>query len=60
MHLAHIVFEGLTGVTYVLNYWADQQKKKVDAHKAAAVSVATPASPTNGKGGKYQEIEQVP
>jgi len=60
MHVAHLVFEGLTGITYALNYWADYEKKKLDTYKATAASAATPASPTNGKGDKYQEIEQVP
>ena len=55
MHVAHLAFEGLTGITYVLNYWADQQQKKVDAYQAAAPP-PTPAS--TSKDAKYEKVSE--
>ena len=56
MHLAHLVFEGLTGITYLLNYWADHEKKKMEAYQAAAPPTA--AATTTGKDDINPKVEQ--
>ena len=35
MHIIQIISEILTVITYILNYFADKEKKKLDEHDAA-------------------------
>jgi hypothetical protein len=59
MLIVHAVFEGLTGITYILNYYATQEKTKLAAFKAGAASAKTKAVGARGNGGD-DEIEVAP
>jgi hypothetical protein len=58
MMLVHVVFEALTGIMYVLNYFAGQQKTKLDAYKAGEAAAKAKAVSPTGKG--VDEIEVAP
>lgn len=50
MMVVHIAFEGLTGITYVLNYFAGQDKTKLDAFKAGAAAATAKSESAKAKG----------
>jgi hypothetical protein len=58
MMIVHIVFEALTGIMYVLNYWAGQEKTKLDAFKAGEAAATAKAKGATAK--DVDEIEVAP
>jgi hypothetical protein len=58
MLIVHAVFEALTGITYILNYFAGQEKTKLAAFQAGAASATTKA--VGAKGKTDEEIEVAP
>jgi hypothetical protein len=56
--LVHVVFEALTGITYILNYFAGQEKTKLDAYKAGEAAATAKTVDTKGK--SADEIEVAP
>ena len=58
MMIVHLAFEGLSGITYVLNYFAGGAKKELDAYKAGKAAAAAKTVDAKGKGA--DEIEEAP
>jgi len=58
MHIVHIVFECLTGIAYLLNYWADQVKKKADTYQAALPPPTPTATAASSAKGDYKQMEE--
>jgi hypothetical protein len=58
MMIVHVVFEALTGITYILTYYAGQEKTKLDAYKAGAAAATAKAAGAKGTG--VDEIEAAP